>query len=1150
MNATRCFLLVLSVSSVSSAPADLSAQELRLEEHFGVSHPEQIVRFDRPASFQADRAILIDDQGREAACQAMSDGTLAVRTDLPAGAKRCWSLRPGSPKPVEDRVTIVPGQGWFEVANGLIAVRVAAASDDKTRTPSAIQGVRYRDGAWTATGPNFMPRPARSMRVDWLDKGPLVARAKITYGYDRAELRAQFEKEVIPAGEGTYTTTIEVQTGQPSILFEEESDVDIFHSFDVYAGLSPDRAQYRGHHATAPEAGHEPDGKTYAYGNSRHDALVDLNYQAPATHRFSHTTYPFLSHWDPWGVDTGFYWQLYASSSDAGDNLLGLFAGRTSRLHTPGLSGVSIDTNTRDGRRRCEVRVTFQRLMPTQRYARQMRFAWGLFLGRKSADLRPPKEVQGVNRQMNLHAGVNLTALASLPAEYADPPSGYGSLYVEPEVCQRLKAALQAEAAKKDKTLFNRLSAVDPYFRDIVEFWRQPSAEQAAKAARAIQDYARSFLDVHVHGEGIYKHDMHYFTACLNISARLIWLDELLSSELLSPEDKARLKRIAALWGHLLWNNDLAAMQEDSGMNWGPQNMASMWFGTRYAYTLFLAHHPLFQDRARQVKELAVSQFREYINEDGACTACAHYAGASMTPILNLFQQLQTRGVFDPFASETRLKRYSEWEMQLMTPPEVRFGGLRKIIAVGDGSTESSTRPAQLGTGLAAADPALSTRLMGAWKSMGSPHSGFFGSSIVKIDEGLPAVSPRLASDQFQGWMSVLRTGWDTPQESAVFFVNGNHLSDHRHNDNGTLVLYALGAPLSLDWGPIYYPRVDGGLMHSIAVPESGLKQPWDADNTPLDWPHYMAPWQCLEQRPLVALGSSTAACARFAWPSRKELAWQRSVWLVHFDPERPVIVIDDMFSGAKEPMISTLNLVAQGEVATPRGPVRPEERLYDHRESKPQMPSAGKRLPLAAGLNRFRFRGQWLIDWDLYVQAPGPIEAAIGNWGHRWNPSTEAGQFAKSQGRPFEERQHILRLRGAERFRTVVLPYLKDHAPDPLQVETQGQSLRVRSGDATLTIGPAHCDFQRAETKGLATYDASAAEAHGIRIEGGPAEVILRSDKGSITVAGPAGDRRIVLPAGWSVAAPAGTAAIRDGAWHFHHAGARPATWQLRTAK
>ena len=199
-------------------------------------------------------------------------------------------------------------------------------------------------------------------------------------------------------------------------------------------------------------------------------------------------------------------------------------------------------------------------------------------------------------------------------------------------------------------------------------------------------------------------------------------------------------------------------------------------------------------------------------------TPAAHYTGALMVPILNLMQQMQMRGVVDAFATEKRLRDYAQWEMQLLTPPEVRFGGLRKIISVGDGCTEQDVRIGQLGTGFARSDPPLSARLMGAWKAMGSPQDNFYGASLLKIDPALPAVSPQLGSAQFNGWMSVLRHGWETKDETSIHFINGDDLTDHRHNDQGEVIIYALVAPLSLDFGCMYYPRAAGGYLHSTGA--------------------------------------------------------------------------------------------------------------------------------------------------------------------------------------------------------------------------------------------------------------------------------------------------------------------------------------------
>ena len=103
------------------------------------------------------------------------------------------------------------------------------------------------------------------------------------------------------------------------------------------------------------------------------------------------------------------------------------------------------------------------------------------------------------------------------------------------------------------------------------------------------------------------------------------------------------------------------------------------------------------------------------------------------------------------------------------------------------------------------------------------------------IDEEAPFKDPALGNASFPGWYSVLRYGWGTENETALWFINGDFYRDHRHHDYGSLVLYALGAPLSIDWGSMYSPHVPGGFMHNIVLPQSSIKHPWDQDKAPLD---------------------------------------------------------------------------------------------------------------------------------------------------------------------------------------------------------------------------------------------------------------------------------------------------------------------------
>ncbi|MHB9024244.1 MAG: hypothetical protein ACYC7E_08720 [Armatimonadota bacterium] len=1129
--------------------------QFSIEERFGVSHPDQLLFLPIPRQVKQGEVTLVDGAGKPVQSQVLANNTLTVRTDLPAGEKRAWTLQPGKPPALPVEVKVTQGNGYTEITNALIGIRVPTVPADLAQTPTPIQGLRFQDGTWTAVGPYYMPRPAKSMTVDFLEQGPLLVRIKVSYVFDRALLKAHRpELPVIPAGEGPYSVTIEVQAGQPSIMFEEECEVDISYKVDISNGQSPDRAQYRGHHANSPTAGRDPEGNTYNYYNKRYDALVDLDYSGKVKERWSNTSLPYMSHWDPWGVNTGFYWQLYDAKPDGSDNLCGIFAGPASRLSRPGLSGVSFDTTTVDGKRVVSLQVRFQRLMPTQYYSTHMRFGWGLFLGKKSIDLKPPREVQGINKQMNIHSGINLNTVAFLPATYPDPVQGYGNLYASSSVWKKVAEELRAEREKGGNTLFNQQYQSNPYFKPMLEVWASPTPESAKKAADEIATHAKNLLDTLVNTEGIYNHSMHYFMAASTIASYLVWTDMLLGMDLLTPEQRTQVKQAAALFGMLMWNEDFTPTQPDSGMNMGPANMFSMWTGTRCNYTIFLAQHPDFQQRADSVRKEALQLLNDYTNEEGACTASAHYTGASMVPILNLLQQMQMARVYDAFAEEPRLERYAEWEMQLLTPPEVRFGGLRKIIPVGDGSTEQSTRIGQIGTGMAQGKKELSARLMGAWQAMGRPQDNFFGASMLKIDPSLPTTSPNLGDAQFKGWLSVLRHGWETPDETAVFFINGGTLTDHRHNDNGSLVIYALGAPLSTDWGPIYYPRVAGGYMHSFPIPESLMPKPWDSDNTSLDLPSTMwSTWWNTVHEPFIDFSDSASTAASFTAVGAKDMGWRRVVRSLRADPAHPVIVINDTFTGNKlagKPVISTLNLMAQGEVATPAGPVKPEERFYHCQDkTKQQLPSAGTPFDLPAGLQRLSFTGQWIIDWDLYVDSGTAMKAAIGNWGHNWHPSTETNQFQRSQKLPFKERQHILRLRGQDRIRMLILPYRKGERPANYSVEKQGDKTLIRLGDMMLTLGENSCAVTRGARKSLTTYDDQPAEVSGMRVAGGPVEIILDATGGTLTCSGAPGPRKITLPAGWRLL-PTAAVSKTGEEWTVSYASDKPLVLKLMQMK
>lgn len=727
--------------------------------------------------------------------------------------------------------------------------------------------------------------------------------------------------------------------------------------------------------------------------------------------------------------------------------------------------------------RRAGFSVAIGQHSPDARFFKQPRFQWGLFTGTKGSDLEPATETQPIARQMNLHGGINLDKVKRYTLDFPDPPQGYGAMYMPKPAVEALIAKLQADTGGIHGGGFLSWAySAEPMGRPLIDLLADTTGKQAEKVTGEIESLARTFLDTFVNGDGIYAMPTHYWHGGLEMSRKLVWLDQLMGSDQTTSEQKRRLKAIAVLFGSILYDDDFVPLGNHEGINLGTPNMPVQQQNYRQMYALFLARHPMMREHAKGVAVGAKAMLMQTVNEHGAHMGSLHYVGAANGPLLATFQQLQMAGIADAFASEERLEKFAEFYMQALSPPEVRFGGNRLMVAIGDGCTEGTEEYGMLGTGFVKAKPALSKRLMGAWRENGKVHTGFHGSTLVKINDDLPGESPNLASAKFPGYFSVLRSGWGTSEENAVWCVNGNFYVDHGHNDLGAVIAYLLGAPLSIDWGPIYSPRVAGGVMHSGVIQEAAFGQPWDKDIASLDagvgfsghyGNHGVGEATSLDVYPGGRRMVSTITSRLRGGGKPDDITtWVRTVTLVSRNPEQPVLVIRDTFSGqdAAAPKIFTLNLMAEGTVETPVGPQTPPVRMHPAAE-KPtdpatQMPSAGKVFPLSPGVNRLGFTGhKWKghptegIDWDVYLVPMEPQQAHVGNWGNQ--ASSSAGLFQTSQGRPYEERQHILRVRGTGSFTTVIVPWKKGQKPEGLEVSSDEGAITVKTGTSHVTIAP-----------------------------------------------------------------------------------------------
>ncbi|MCY3020839.1 MAG: hypothetical protein NTW87_17620 [Planctomycetota bacterium] len=1041
-----------------------------LQERFGVAQPDQIVDFDIGMPLDPRTTCLCGPDDQEAPYQLLENGKkIALRTALPANAQKTWKVLSGrAPAPYADGVKVAEQDGGIEITNGLTGVRLPLAAqaiqpDGKT-VLAPIQALRLRDGTWTAKGPNVLhiPGTVKKVEVRFLEKGPLKALAEVAYDVDRPELRYG-QTVIAKAGPGRYCSRVEILAGQPAVLFEEDTDTQFGYSVALRE-VKATQARYRGHHSNKKEHGYESDGRAYRAWHERAgcDAFFDLPFDRDygssyITNLDQWPSIRWLAVWDPWVFDSGWYWQVYDKEGGPESNLFGLFAGRASRAVGAGFSGVGLQTKSAKSGGPC-VGLTIQTnhrgadasLNP------KMRFQWGFFVGTKGPDLLPPDQVQPIARQMNLRAGINLNKIQHLTLDFPDPPKGYGSLYMDSGVVKRMIEKLRQDTlGKHGKGYYGYLYGAEPSARELVDAWADAKGEKLKDAVKQLEETARSLLQGFVQEDGIYTMRCHYWHGGLEMSRKLLWIDQVLASDKASADDKAKAKAAAVLFAAILWDDDFVPLSVPAGVNLGTANMPVQQANYREMYALYLAQHPLMKEHVASVWENARQMLHGTVNEYGAHMGSVHYVGASNGPLLSTFQQLKMAGVADPFKSDERIARFAEFYMNFLTPPEPRFGNVRKLIAVGDGSTEGTEAYGQMATGFADLNPDLSARLMGAWQEDGKVHTGFHGSTLLKINEDLPAKPPALSHANFPGWYSVLRCGWGTPHETAVWFVNGEWYRDHRHADHGSLVIYALGAPLSVDWGPIYYPQVPGHFMHSGVLPEAKIGHPWDKENPPLN---AGGGWNNSKQESFATAAGGARSVATF---QMGKLQWTRAVTLVHANDRPPAILIDDAFSGvgAGEPKVFTLNLMAEGSVVTPAGNVTPPPRTHNNNDKK-ELPSASQVFTLAPGVRTLSFTGQsWKahptqgVDWDVVVIAAEEQQCQIGNWAHTWHPGNETGAFQRANGRGFEERQHILRIRGKGGFKVLILPCRKGERPPGLKVETEGEAVKITLGGQTTIL-------------------------------------------------------------------------------------------------
>ncbi|MCY2996266.1 MAG: glycosyl hydrolase family 28-related protein [Planctomycetota bacterium] len=409
---------------------------LTYTEPFGLAHKKEVLEFRLSKPVEAAKSRLLDAQDEDVPFQVSGDGKrLFLRTDLAAREKAIWRLVEGK-APAADRslvaVTEDEAHGWYEITNGLTGVRIPngktftdewALLDDKDKEQAAkngwelgqvkknrgitssnlapVQGLRLRDGGWTAHGPNLLTAEpfCSGMKVAILERGPLETAVRVHYDFKAKAAVAPYAQDPsrnpgYPGGDGHYTCIIRVAADQPTIEFEEDSDrVPVSWTLNIRPEVKFDTAR---HPAGRPNVIKPVD-------------TTDFTPQPPWTETAFGRLWPAGEH--PF---SNYYYLLFDSKGDESGPVVGVFVDKSGNAVNSLASGAEAFLSETAG--------GFHKAMgfswPDARVWPLVHQKWGLFVGVKGKDAPPLDKPQPILRQMDRLAGLvpSLRAVtASIP---------------------------------------------------------------------------------------------------------------------------------------------------------------------------------------------------------------------------------------------------------------------------------------------------------------------------------------------------------------------------------------------------------------------------------------------------------------------------------------------------------------------------------------------------------------------------------------------------------------------------------------------------------------------------------------------------------------------------------------------------------------
>jgi hypothetical protein len=793
---------------------------------------------------------LRDTAGRQVAAQlsdlelwpdkSVKRATLSLMVTLKPDENAAWKLTAGT-KPVRQPQTdlaATAGAEQIELSNGKTGVRLVGGKKTLTegvaaeKTPAPIQAVRLPGGQWIGKGWWQTDVKCLGYSAEITDRGPVFVRAKLRY---------QFE------GKRSYAATVELNAGQDLAVVCEEYNLSEGASYPMsgVAGMKPDvRYAYVYPKFTPPERALTWDwwGQTHAVLPTPNAYFFSLGEQLkPDSAEFHGRSqygnlqegdgglkfdkdgrFAYLNAYLQWGDEESLYLGLYHSK--APQRMLSVVALQPSRWLHPDITPHPDATLQQYTQTTC---ITFER-----RKTGEVLFRAPACLG---------KRVYGIG-------GMERTLGRHLLAERSGPKISEKDVWGADLALRHVRLGRLTLDTVKDWVLaYNETSKYPRLFvpeGDRVRYesrrTRKPIEEvkkvlDAQKGPTEIEK--RVVTDALARTSYLVRHFAQIDKGHMDFGIEEGVLADLAEDALASPactaEQATQLRKWLAAISYFALHPDFVPPRE-AGFAWGSANMMSQVQCRACRIAALLPHHPHGKAWRERLAKSVTLDLENQINEAGVTLECPHYGGMAITmPVLGL-AALASCGDVDLSRAEKRMRAAAHMRLAALLPWDVR-GGYRAQCPEGDGYYASEYTFAPMAGLFQKKDPALARHLAWGVKESNNDLGGHSDSAFKLFEVGFEGAAPQLGSEHLPGYGFIMRNGFPRRDEAHVQVYAGSFCWGHGHNDRGTWVMYAKGAPLMMDFAAMYTPSMRENWLHPGALTFNHDDTVRPASNDPKD---------------------------------------------------------------------------------------------------------------------------------------------------------------------------------------------------------------------------------------------------------------------------------------------------------------------------